>query len=78
MTDNQAIAQTLDYLRQSNHKEHVIAARMISDLLRELARLRAEKGSLLRSAVVVDASKATPEQIMRGAAIMRSLKEPKT
>jgi hypothetical protein len=38
--DNQAMAQTLDYLRQSNHKEHVIAARLFSELQTERARLR--------------------------------------
>jgi hypothetical protein len=40
MTDNQAMAETLDYLRQSHHKEHVIAARLFSELQTERARLR--------------------------------------
>jgi hypothetical protein len=40
MTDNQAMAETLDYLRKSHHKEHVIAARLFSELQTERARLR--------------------------------------
>jgi hypothetical protein len=50
MTDNQAMAETLDYLRKSHHKEHVIAACLFSELQTENARLRDAKQEL-RSAL---------------------------